>query len=601
MGNIIIWQYIIAIIAICAISYTVHNSIEKIELKKHKKKQVRRYLTATLIAILPVAIAQIPLYSPAVIFNAVTAFLWAFTAPATMQLSKKNGTAAHRTLCMDIACGITLFGWLNAIQLLLSFTTGIANQAATLLFALLTFAITLIVVIQWGYYIIYGTQVEQSSMMVTLNSHYNEVCELFKSFPIYKAILIPVAIIALLACDIWGSSLAPAGRSFSITEVAILVAYISATTLYLFRKERGLFKRSYIIEIYLEIKDYKKRNLGYRSGMKERLQSLKVKAQHDEGPAPHTFILVIGESASRDYMSAYVDMEYDTTPWMCEQKKDTAHNIIFSNAYSCHHQTVPTLERALTERNQYNDKEFYESTSIIDIARALGYTTHWYSNQGYLGSSETSITLVANTSDTAKWTKQTVSKGRYDSALLEFLDEVDPTKNNFVVLHLKGNHANYIYRYPAEATQWGEPGVENLMLNYYNSLHYTDSILKEIYDYGREKLNMQAMLYFSDHGCEPSERRKSYFTGFGPLRIPMSIHLTDSYISRHKERFEAFKANKDKYFTNDLAYEMVCAMFDIESNHFDTSNSIGHSEYKYTREMLKTNCGAVPLTDEDKQ
>ena len=108
MGNIIIWQYIIAIIAICAISYTVHNSIEKIELKKHKKKQVRRYLTATLIAILPVAIAQIPLYSPAVIFNAVTAFLWAFTAPATMQLSKKNGTAAHRTLCMDIACGITL-------------------------------------------------------------------------------------------------------------------------------------------------------------------------------------------------------------------------------------------------------------------------------------------------------------------------------------------------------------------------------------------------------------------------------------------------------------------------------------------------------------
>ena len=184
--------------------------------------------------------------------------------------------------------------------------------------------------------------------------------------------------------------------------------------------------------------------------------------------------------------------------------------------------------------------------------------------------------------------------------ILNFLDEVDPTKNNFVILHFMGSHANYLSRYPASATQWGEPGVEDLMLNYYNSLHYTDSVLKEIYNYGREKLNLEAMIYFSDHGCVPNKRRKSYFTGFGTVRIPLSIHFTDSYINHHKERFEAFKANKDKYFTNDLTYEMVCAMFDIESNNFNPSNSIGHSEYKYTKEMLKTDCGAIPLTDEDK-
>ena len=81
MENIIIWQYIIAIIAICAVSYAVHNSIEKIELKKHKKKQTRRYLIAALIAILPVAITQQPLNSPVLIFNAITALICAFSSP----------------------------------------------------------------------------------------------------------------------------------------------------------------------------------------------------------------------------------------------------------------------------------------------------------------------------------------------------------------------------------------------------------------------------------------------------------------------------------------------------------------------------------------
>lgn len=601
METIIIWQYLIAIISISAICYTIHNSINKITLKKHKKKQLRRYFTASLIGMAPVAIAQIPLSSPVIIFNAVTSLIWAFTAPAVMSLSRKKNHTTSNSLCMDIACGIALFGFISALQIAVSYTGGIINLAGSLLIGAFTFGLTLICLIQWGYYIIYGAQIEHSEMTVTLNTNYNEVIELFKSFPIERAILIPISIILLLAADINLACLTPAGRPLTLVESIFILLYIAGISVYLFRKERGIFKRSYIVELYLEIKDYNRRTLLYGSQMKERLQNLQVKAA-GQPDKPHTYIMVIGESASRDYMSAYVDMEYDTTPWLRSCKEDTLHNIIFTNAYSCHQQTVPTLERTLTERNQYNQKEFYESTSIIDIVRAAGYNTYWYSNQGYLGASETSITLVANTSDTAKWTKQSLNKGEYDGELLNFLkEEVDATKNNFVVLHLKGSHANYIMRYPAEATQWGEPGVENLMLNYYNSLHYTDSLLKEVYEYAVENLNLQAMLYFSDHGCVPNERRKSYFTGFGPLRIPMSIHLTDSYIALHKERCEAMRENREKYFTNDLIYEFVCGMLDVESNHFAPEGSLAHKEYKYTREMLLTNSGTVPLTDEDKE
>ena len=359
--------------------------------------------------------------------------------------------------------------------------------------------------------------------------------------------------------------------------------------------------RTHLLYLYYDIKDYSQRTSLYTEGLQKRLAGLNVNVKGEKNDKPHTYIMIIGESASRDYMSAYVNMEHDTTPWLRNSKEDSERNIIFTNAYACHHQTVPTLERVLTERNQYNTKEFYESTSIIDIARKAGYTTYWYSNQGYLGSHDTSITLVADTCDTARWTEQSLNKGRYDGDLLNFLDEVDPTKNNFIILHFMGSHANYLSRYPASATQWGEPGVENLMLNYYNSLHYTDTILKDIYEYACEKLNLEAMIYFSDHGCVPNERRKSYFTGFGTVRIPLSVHLTDSYIRHHKERCEALKANKDKFFTNDLMYEFVCGVMDIESNHFDTENSLAHKEYKYTKDMLLTDTGNIPLSDEDKQ
>jgi heptose-I-phosphate ethanolaminephosphotransferase len=191
--------------------------------------------------------------------------------------------------------------------------------------------------------------------------------------------------------------------------------------------------------------------------MKERLKDLQVTPQKPVFDKPSTILLIIGESESRDYMSAFSECEYDTTPWL-KAKKEDPHFLLFPNSYSCIAHTVSCLERALTEFNQYNDKQFYTSCSIIDIAHKAGYTTSWYSNQGHLGCADTPVTLVANTSQTAKWTKQNLNQVQYDEALLEYLEEVNPQKNNFVVIHLKGNHFNFINRYPSQFTKWGTPG-----------------------------------------------------------------------------------------------------------------------------------------------
>ena len=258
-------------------------------------------------------------------------------------------------------------------------------------------------------------------------------------------------------------------------------------------------------------------------------------------------------------------------------------------------QTVPTLERALTERNQYNNKPFNDSCSIIDIARKLGYTTHWYSNHGHLGAANTPITLVAETCDTAKWTKQYVGEIQYDETLLEFLDEVDPQKNNLLVVHLKGSHFNFQNRYPANYPESKNTPHGDVVEQYRTSLHYSDNIIKKIFGYAGERLNMQTMLYFSDHATIPNKQRSPQFDGYGMVRIPMFIYCSDNFIEQHSERYKALRANSQRYFTNDLVYELMCGLMDVESNHFDTAGSIAYSTYKYNKEDLLTNEGKTPL------
>ena len=65
--------------------------------------------------------------------------------------------------------------------------------------------------------------------------------------------------------------------------------------------------------------------------------------------------------------------------------------------------------------NQYDkSQKFSTACSIVDIAHKLGWRVHWYSNQGHLGAADTPITIIAETSDVAKWTKQELGKVQYD-------------------------------------------------------------------------------------------------------------------------------------------------------------------------------------------
>lgn len=107
------------------------------------------------------------------------------------------------------------------------------------------------------------------------------------------------------------------------------------------------------------------------------------------------------------------------------------------------------------------------------------------------------------------------------------------------------------------------------------------------------------MLYFSDHGDNPTRHRTPQFCDFIECRIPMFVYMSDEYIRNHNQRYESLISNRNKYFTNDLIYDLMCGIFDIKSNKFNENQSLAYNNYRFSREDLRTFQGKIRISDDN--
>ncbi len=82
------------------------------------------------------------------------------------------------------------------------------------------------------------------------------------------------------------------------------------------------------------------------------------------------------------------------------------------------------------------------------------------------------------------------------------------------------------------------------------------------------------------------------------MRIPLFTYFSDNYIAKHPQVYQALQEHRQTYWTNDLAYELVCGILDVESNHYHAENSLAAKDYKFTRDMLLTNLGTTHIKDD---
>lgn len=496
----------------------------------------------------------------------------------------------------DIVFACYSFAGLTALSILALYIK--AGKPWKILLSMIQLFLIAIPILEITYYLYYGTAISEAAIMSIYQTNQEEAKEfiiqnLGSIGVVAVAILIIISFLLIYKINTQNLELLPNSKLTKKQLIFLALVGISATV-YSFA---NALPQSGIMQLNTDVRNYFTAIKKFNSYHDENYQKLIV-SHEDKIQKPHTIILVIGESASRTYMSAFNDKaSYDSTPWLKAQKSNQ-NFYIFPHAYTSWGQTVPSLERALTSKNQYNNIDFNQSTTIIDIAKKAGYYTCWFSNQGTIDVADTPITLVGKTADNAKWTNQDPSVQQYDGALLNYLKTVDPNKNNFIVLHFMGSHDNYQNRYPREFAKWGNPDVNEPVIDYHNSLYYSDYVLSQIYKYANENLNLQAMVYFSDHGASPDHKRVADKFGFVSLRVPLFVYLADTYKQAYPQVAKSINANHNKYFTNDLMYDLVCGLLDIKSNQYNPKHSILSEQYEFTRESLKTKLGKTSLTED---
>ena len=184
------------------------------------------------------------------------------------------------------------------------------------------------------------------------------------------------------------------------------------------------------------------------------------------------------------------------------------------------------------------------------------------------------------------------------------MKKLNPAENNFVVLHLMGSHIYYNHRYPKIFKKWTTAdgtGMATSAAAYANTILYTDFVLSKIFDYAQKNLNLQSMIYFSDHGENLQISHNPDVFSFDMVRIPFFIYLSADYEKNFPVQTKNLVNRRAEYFTNDLLYDTVCGILNAPSKNYDATQDFSSANYRFNRENLVTMFGQQKISDDTEE
>ncbi len=243
------------------------------------------------------------------------------------------------------------------------------------------------------------------------------------------------------------------------------------------------------------------------------------------------YVLVIGESVRRDYMSLY-GFPVENSNFL-----KTVKGTVLDGFTSTAANTTNALLRMFI---QMKGVDFVYENNIISLAKQAGFETFWISNQGLVGEWDSPMASLSSLADHRKFMKlgHYESKLVYDSGLLTPLKEYlafPITRPRLFILHLVGSHPLFEQRLETP-----------LHYNYYNAnlssyiqtIEQTDKLLEQIYQTLQAQNHSFSLLYFSDHGLETKDRnspKASLAHGISKASFRVPFVIINSNDTLHKE------------------------------------------------------------------
>ncbi|TCP14290.1 glucan phosphoethanolaminetransferase (alkaline phosphatase superfamily) [Bisgaardia hudsonensis] len=366
-----------------------------------------------------------------------------------------------------------------------------------------------------------------------------------------------------------------------------------------------------LLTLALSVSPLKLISEGYTETMKvkkelERLNNFQIPSQWGQSTLENTkyddYVLIIGESARRDYLNAY-GYPVNDTPFM-----NSVNGTVVNGLTSGGTNTIASLRLMLTQPNTQTWEPHYELT-LIDLIKSAGIKTYWLSMQGQLGEFDTPISSIASKSDMTYFFKKGSSfdENISDFKLIPKFDEVlqTPTETKrFIVLHLYGSHplaCDRVEDYPLIYEQEKLDKKYRYINCYISSIKKTDELLKQVYETLQKNAEKNhrtfSMIYFSDHGVAHSDTNGEMFLGNNYAskfhhNIPLLKISSDD--TEHKT-LTSFKSGLN--FTNAIANWIGIRNPKVD-NSFDLFNGIDDpSDYGLKEKIQKYKHPTDPAID----
>lgn len=482
----------------------------------------------------------------------------------------------------------------------------IASTINTLIF----FSISLIPLLVLVYNLNYKMRLSIDALHAVFQSNINESYEYISDFIDIKWILLFVFYFvgsAILLYMQKTKNTIKINKYLIISIVVILVPIVNTNLhhLRLFEYTTKMFS-VYQHELALFGDTQSKRNIG------------DIKYNATKSNQGETYVVVIGESLNKNHMSLYGYFR-DTTPNLSKLYED-GHLLVFKNAYSIHTHTTRVMQLALTEANQYNQKKYYESLSIINILKKANIETHWLTNQEIDGINDHIVSVIAVLSNNLvplknmTYGKNKIKTEGYDEALINELRKVFATKtkkNRVIFVHLMGNHGSYSSRYPESYNKFkgvisqghfGKQASKNDYLNHYdNSVLYNDFIVSSLLKELQKEKGVSGFIYMSDHADDVIGRLGHNYLKFTyqMTQIPMLAWFSDEYKTMYANKFNLLQKRENTLFSNDLFYDSLLGIIGLETDRYSALYDLTAKEYNLNAKNALVLNGKKKYTDDN--
>ncbi len=558
----------------------------------YDRKDIRTNIIRLLSPIVVLYVAQCFVENDIVVsISAIVGMLWILAIPLVNYITYVRNSDSN--ICnvevdntRDIVVG------LYVIPALVFLSVCSFNVITATVFCMIMFMLSVVPLMYIVHFYIYKIAPTESAIKAIQDTYWSEALEYILTY-IGKAKLV-VSLIAFVLFSAIIILICANNNDLQIFSEVHNIYYIAVSLVintFLLAKS---FVKTDIYITYRRVKRKKENDLLYRKNALKRNIDLSIEKSLPI-TLPGTVIIILGEAACRDYMHVYHnDIVYDNTPWMESLGKDD-NSVIFNKVFACYNQTADVIKRIFTEMSQYNDKEFYNAASILEIAKKAGYKTYWFSNQTDATIDDSPEALLSSMADIIRANKDT-KKCEYDHSMLKLLDKINPKENNFVVFHLIGSHGKYERRFPNDWAKWPVDTEESA---YHNSILYTDEFIEKVYEYARRKLNLQIMLYLSDHGENLKYGHYPALKTGDNVRIPMFIKVSEEYAKLYSDKFEMMRKRKNEYYSNDMVYNTLIGLLNIDTDRYDAREDITSKAYGYGKDTVKTFLGEALAKDYD--